>query len=174
MAILARTELLRLIHKGEIKIQPFSEDQVGPASIDLTLGDEFRTFKKARSILHAKPNFKVPINDITEKHTISEGEYFLLLPQESVHGITREKITFSDNICGWIQGRSSFARIGLMVHITASFIQPGSNNRQVLEIFNVAPIPIALYPGTRICHIILEKSLGTGKYEGRYKTQETL
>jgi len=174
MVVLAKSELLKLIHQGKIKIEPFTEDQIGPASIDMTLGNEFRTFKKARSILQAKPDFELSNDEITEKHYVSDGEYFLLLPQESLHAITREKLTLPENICGWIQGRSSFARIGLMVHITASFIQPGSSNRQVLEIFNVAPIPIALYPGTRICHVILEKTEGIGKYEGKYRVQETL
>jgi dCTP deaminase len=82
-----------------------------------------------------------------------------------------EKITLPDNICAWIGGRSRFARIGLFVHITASFVQPGISNHQVLEMYNASPIPLAIYPGLRICQLVLEHTVGEGHYDGRFRHQ---
>ena len=95
----------------------------------------------------------------------------MLNPGQTAHGITIEKITLPDNICGWIEGRSSLGRLGLSVHITASFIQPGISNKQVLEMNNVGPIPLAIYPGIAVCQIILEETLGAAKYQGRFRHQ---
>ena len=72
---------------------------------------------------------------------------------------------------GRIEGRSRFARIGLMTHVTAGLVQPGSNNKQVLEISNMSPMPIALHPGTKICQIILEKIEGKANYTGKFQNQ---
>jgi len=108
---------------------------------------------------------------VTKVVCVKDGDYLLLMPGELVHGITVETIRLSEDLAGWIEGRSRFARIGLMVHVTAGLVQPSCNNKQVLEISNMSPMPIALYPGTRICQIILEKVEGTAKYEGRFKDQ---
>ena len=93
------------------------------------------------------------------------------MPGELVHGITKEKVALSEDLVGWIEGRSRFARVGLMIHVTAGLVQPGCDNKQVLEISNMSPMPIALNPGTRICQIILEKIEGRARYKGRFKDQ---
>lgn len=81
----------------------------------------------------------------------------------------------SDHIlCDFAEGRSRFARLGLFVHITAGFMQPGINNRQVLEIYNASSYPLELVPGTRICQFIFMKMSGTAKYQGRFSHQEKL
>jgi dCTP deaminase len=72
------------------------------------------------------------------------------------------------------EGRSRFARLGLFVHITAGFMQPGINNRQVLEIYNASSYPLELVPGTRICQFIFMKMSGTATYQGRFSNQEKL
>jgi len=95
------------------------------------------------------------------------------MPGETVNAITVEKITLPDDICGWLEGRSSFARLGLMVHITASFMQPGISNRQVLEISNVAPIPLAIYPGVKICQFVFQKMIGKAVYKGKFAAQNS-
>ena len=87
--------------------------------------------------------------------------------------MTEENIKIADDICGWLEGRSRFARFGLMVHITASFIQPGVSNKQVLEMNNAGPMPIAIHPGIAICQIILEETVGTASYSGKFKSQST-
>ena len=120
-------------------------------------------------IFHAKE--KVDYKKITKIIRVKDADYFLLMPGELVHGITKERLKLPDNLAGWIEGRSCYARIGLMIHVTAGLVQPGSNNKQVLEISNMSPMPIALYPGTRICQIVLETVKGKAKYRGKFKNQ---
>lgn len=170
MTILSRDEILKLIRNGEIKIEPFDESQVGPGSIDLHLGNKFRVFKKTHGIFHVKDD--VDHKEITKLVEIKDGDYFLIMPGELVHGITKETIRLPENICGRIEGRSRFARIGLLTHLSSGFIQPGSENKVVLEIANLSPIPLALYPGVKICQVVLEEVKGKAKYKGRYHLQE--
>ncbi len=168
MSILTRDEILKAIQAGEIGISPFTEDMVGPGSVDLHMGDEFRVFKKMHTIYHVTNDSD--FSDITA--LVKVEDYFVLMPGETVLGITRERIRLADNICGWLEGRSRFARLGLMVHITAGFMQPGIDNHQVLEISNVSSIPLALHPGTRICQFIFQRTLGSAHYQGRFSKQE--
>lgn len=169
MSVLTRNELLKAIGEDRIRIEPFSEDMVGPGSVDLSLSDEFRIFKKLRKA--------VAVDDSIEVEKITRLVYrdsFTLLPGETILGITSERIRLAPNLCGWIQGRSRFARVGLLVHMTASFIQPGIDNRQVLEISNMAPFPLILKPGTRICQVVFQTTMGEAVYEGKHKRQEKL
>lgn len=168
MSILTKDEIIKEIRSGNIVIEPFSEDQVGPGSVDLHLGNEFRIFKKLHEIYHVTDDSN--FNEVTE--LISVNSYFVLMPGESVLGITRERIKLPPYLSGWLEGRSRFARLGLMVHITASFMHPGINNHQVLELSNVSPMPLALHPGTRICQFIFEKTLGQAVYKGIFADQD--
>lgn len=167
--ILTKDEILKEIKKGRIKIKPFSKDQIGPASIDLSLGNEFRVFKQWKTAPVAED---VDYKKFTKLIKVDKSR--TLGPEEFILGLTKEKITLPENICGWLTGRSRFARLGLSIHITASFIQPGISNKQVLEIKNVSKMPLILYPGTRICQIILMKTAGKSKYKGRFAKQENL
>jgi dCTP deaminase len=170
MGVLTREEILKEIREGTIEVEPFAKDQVGPGSIDLRLGNEFRVFKKLRNALVVKD--QLSLEDLTERVVVKES--FTLMPGETVLGITQEKIKLPGNICGWLEGRSRFARIGLVIHMTASFVQPGINNRQVLEIGNLAPFPLVLKPGVRICQIILERTEGAASYQGKFMRQNKL
>ena len=167
--VLSKDEILRNIKEGKIALTPFKIDNVGPTSIDLTLGNKFRVFRKVRKIFHITEDLN--FEEVTKVIIVKNGNYLLLMPGELVHGITKEKIRLSEDLAGWIEGRSRFARIGLMIHVTAGLVQPCCNNKQVLEISNMSPMPIALYPGTKICQIILERIEGNAKYEGRFKDQ---
>lgn len=167
MSVLTHDEILRLIHQGAIKIEPFCEDQVGPASVDLHLDNKFRVF---RALPHIHPVTEdASYEDVTE--LVEVDDHLLLLPGQAVHGITLEKITLPDNLCGRLEGRSRFARVGLMVHMTAGFMQPGIDNKQVLEMINVGPVPLAIYPGTAICQFIFEECKGRAHYRGRFENQ---
>lgn len=168
MAILTRDMILDAVRTGAIAIEPFTEDQVGPGSVDLTLGSEFRTFKKLHDIFPVRDD--INYESITECVTVEDC--FVVMPGETVLGITRERIHLPPTLCGWLEGRSRFSRLGLMVQ-SASFIQPGINNRQVLEITNVSSMPLALYPGTRICQFIFEETKGAATYAGTFKDQIT-
>jgi dCTP deaminase len=168
MTVLTHDAILKEIKKGNIKISPFDESQVGPGSIDLHLGDEFRMFKNVRKIVHV--NDKIEPTDYTK--VVKVKDYLLLKPGEAVMGITKEKITLAPDLCGWFEGRSRFARIGLLVHISASFIQPGISNRQVLEMSNMSHMTLAIYPGTALCQMVIERAEGKATYKGRYSDQK--
>lgn len=169
MSILARDEILKAIQSGRISISPFDESKVGPGSVDLHLGDDFRIFKKVHDI--------VDVDDMVNYEMVTElihaPEGIVLMPGETILGITKEVIKLAPNICGWLEGRSRFARLGLLVHISASFMQPGINNQQVLEMTNFSPMPLRIHPGTAICQFIFQKTLGEAKYEGRFKNQRS-
>ncbi|MEW6284487.1 MAG: dCTP deaminase [Candidatus Eremiobacterota bacterium] len=165
--ILTRDEILKEVEKGALKIDPFDPALVGPGSVDLHLGDKFRTFKKLHTIYHVTNDSD--FEEITELVTVTD--YFVLMPQETVLAVTRERITLPPYLCGWLEGRSRFARLGLMVHITAGFMQPGLNNRQVLEISNVSSVPLALHPGTRLAQFIFQRTEGEAMYQGRFANQ---
>jgi dCTP deaminase len=164
--ILTKSEILKRIKRGKIKIEPFEENSVGPASIDLTLNNQLRVFNKKSSLIDENADYK----SISKVIDISRG--YVLKPGELVLGITKEKITLPENICGWLNSRSRFARIGLMSHITAPFIAPGVSNSQVLEIFNSSKNKIKLIPGTKICQLVLQECKGKAKYLGKFREQE--
>ncbi|MBU1201477.1 MAG: dCTP deaminase [Nanoarchaeota archaeon] len=165
MTILTKDKLKKEIKKGNIKIEPYNEENVGPASIDLTLDNKFRTYDEKGTII-------VDENTDFEKHTkLVETDEIKLKPGGFILGITKEKITLPNDMCGWLQGRSRFARLGLSVHITASFLQPGISNKQVLEIFNANSKTIVLKSGTKICQLIIQKTKGRSKYDGKFKDQ---
>jgi len=165
--ILTRNEIFKEIQKKRIKVEPFDKNDIGPASIDLCLGNELRVFQKKNKIIVL--NNHLDYFDVTQK--ISLGKGYVLKPGELVMGITKEKITLPEDICGWLQSRSRFARFGLMSHITAPFVSPGVSNHQVLEIYNASPRKLKLIPGLKICHLILERCHGKSKYEGRFSNQ---
>ena len=93
------------------------------------------------------------------------------MPGETILGITKEKITLPQNMCGWLEGRSRYARLGLMVHISASFMQPGLSNRQVLEMTNMSSVALRLHAGTKICQFIFQETIGMAEYKGRFSEQ---
>jgi len=169
MSILTRDEILTAAHRGEINISPFDESKVGPGSVDLHLGDDFRIFKKVHDIIDVDDSVNYEL--VTELIHAPEG--IVLMPGETILGITREVIKLAPNICGWLEGRSRFARLGLLVHISASFMQPGINNQQVLEMTNFSPMPLRIHPGTAICQFIFQRTIGQAKYEGRFRNQRS-
>ncbi len=169
MAILTHDEIIRRVRAGEIGIEPFDARFVGPASVDLHLANQFRVFKRVRDIFHVDES--AAYESVTEVVEVGDDDYFVLMPGETVHGLTRERIRLPDSLCGWLQGRSRFARLGLMVHITAAFLQPGIDNHQALEINNAGPMPLGLRPGIAACQIIFEECIGSAVYTGRYRGQ---
>ncbi len=164
--ILTKDKILKMVKKGKVRIEPFSEDAVGPASIDLTLGKEFRVFdnKKAPVFVEEKTDYKKLTKVVNGPITLNPGDF--------VHGITEEKVTLPGDICGLLTGRSRFARLGILVHATASFIQPGVSNHQILEIKNVSPRALVLTPGLKICQLSLMKCKGRAVYSGKWVDQE--
>lgn len=167
MAILSKSEIIKQVKSGNVSISGFNESFVGAGSVDFHLGREFRVFRQAKELFHV--NEDMDVGKVTK--LIKIDDYLTLLPGQSVHGITKERLTLPANLCGWIQGKSSLARIGLLVHITANFIHPGTDSKIVLEMTNAGPMPLAIHPGIAICQIILEETKGEATYEGKYSKQ---
>ncbi len=170
MPVLTRDVLLREMNAGRLRIEPCSPDQVGPASIDLTLGDEIRII-----VPGVRP---IAIREETDyrDHTRVESlrEPFVLAPGDTIHGITRERVSLAADLCGFLEGRSQFARLGLMIHVTSAFVQPGVSNRQVLEMSNVSGHPLEIHAGVRICQLVVMRAEGEARYRGRFADQERL
>ena len=167
--ILTHDVIVREIEEGHIVIEPFSFDQIGPASIDLHLGTEIRVMDGPDVIA---------VTDATDYRSVTEVRQldapYVLQPGETIHGITRERIHLPGDIGGWLEGRSRFARLGLMIHVTAGFVAPGVHNRQVLEMSNVAGRPLEIHAGTRLCQLVLQRTEGQAIYQGRFAHQERL
>ena len=168
--ILAREMLLKEIETGGIAIEPYDPSLVGPASIDLRLGRTFRTFRAARRVVRVDNTSDY--RDYSEKVVLGEGETMMLMPQQTVLGLTIERVRLASDLCGWLEGRSRFARIGLLVHISAGFMQPGLQNHQVLELTNFGPNPLELVPGTPICQFIFQRTEGRATYSGTFANQD--
>jgi dCTP deaminase len=173
MSILGRSEILGEIGAGNIVIEPFDRDLVGPASVDLHLSNAFRVFVRLpRSV---KVTDDVDFRSATKGLWVEDGEVLTLAPGETVLGMTRERIRLADHLCGWLEGRSRYARLGLLVHISASFMQPGIANHQVLEMSNFGPIALEVQPGVAVCQFVFQRIAGTGHYAGVFcdQTPET-
>ncbi len=170
MAVLTTSEILKLIDKKKLIIKPFKRTQVGAGSIDLHLGDTFRVFKKYHGMFRVDDN--ADYRDITEVVKVKKGDSLIVEPGELVHGITVEDISLTKGLSARIEGRSRFARIGLLTHLSSGFMQPGTHGKVVLEIANLSPINLAIYPGTTICQIVIEETKGEGLYKGRFYKQD--
>jgi dCTP deaminase len=170
MGVLTRDVLRAEIAAGLIGIEPLAEDQIGPASIDLTLGDEIRTLSPTAAAIPIRDD--TDFRDHTTRRTLREP--YILEPGETIHGITREIVRLAPSLCGFLEGRSRFARLGLMIHVTSAFVQPGVENRQVLEMSNVAGHPLEIHAGVRVCQLVVLRTEGEAQYRGRFWSQETI
>lgn len=169
MSILGRDAILEEIRRGNIKIDPYDAQMVGPASIDLHLSHSFRVFVHLPTELHLTDD--MDFKAATKGLRVDNGHSLIMQPGQTVLGITEERVTLGPGLSGWLEGRSRFARVGLLVHISASFMQPGISNHQVLEISNFGPIPLRIIPGTPICQFIFQRCEGAGVYHGVFAGQ---
>ena len=170
MAVLTRDVIHAEMRSGRIVIDPFEADQLGAASIDLTLGDEIRVIEDGGA--------PIDITDDTDyrDHTAvrSLAEPYVLAPGATIHGITRERVSLPPDICGFLEGRSRFARLGLLIHVTSAMVQPGVSNRQVLEMGNISGHPLRIHAGVRVCQLVLMRTEGEAVYTGRFSDQEAV
>jgi len=167
--ILTKDIILKEIEANNLKITPFNMDNLGPASYDLTLASEFRVFRDFDANVECRIDDSADYKKNSKLLNVESG--LVIMPGELVLGISVEELHLPENICAWIQGRSTFARLGLAVHITASFVQPGVKNRQVFEIFNTNTMPLTLIPGIRIGQLIFERCEGAAFYTGKFNKQ---
>ena len=140
----------RLIDEGRIKIEPWDPAMVQPASVDLRLGTSFRVFHNHRA---AAIDLNDPPRDLTEHVEIAGEQPFVIHPGEFVLGRTQEQVEIPDDIVARIEGKSSLGRLGLIVHATAGFVDPGFTGTLTLEITNLTRVPIKLYAGKPIAQL---------------------
>ncbi|MGB9680776.1 MAG: dCTP deaminase [Minisyncoccia bacterium] len=138
-------------------MKPFPDfsTQLGPASLDIRLGQEFRIFNSNKKPF-IDPKDPESFLGLTKLVKIKEGEKFILHPREFVLGVTYEEIHLPADIGARIEGRSSWGRLGLIIHSTAGYIDPGFKGKLTLEISNIGNIPIVLYSKIKICQLAFE------------------
>lgn len=160
--VLGKEEILKEVKKGNLKIEPFNSNDIKGSSIDLTLDNKFKIFYK-----------DINGEDYRKYSKLISKNEIILEPGDFILGITKEKITLK-NLCGWLQGRSTYARLGLGIHVTANFIHPGVSNKQVLEIKNLNNYKIKIKAGMKICQLIIERVEGKYVLESKFKKQVSL
>jgi dCTP deaminase len=148
--ILSDRSIREELAAGRIVIEPFDETCLQPASVDLRCDRYFRVFRNHTSRVI---DVKVDQRDLTELVEIGEGEAFILHPGEFVLGSTSERVALPDDLTARVEGKSSLGRLGLLIHSTAGFVDPGFDGRITLELSNVANLPITIYPGMKIGQI---------------------
>jgi len=146
--ILSDRDILAKIKQGEIKISPFEPKNVQPSTIDLRLSNQVRVFD----------NWRLGIIDVREKTDLSKVvkigvKGFIVHPDEFILGSTVEKIKLPDDIAAKLEGRSSLGRLGLIVHATAGYVDPGFSGWLTFEISNISRLPIKLYAGMKVAQI---------------------
>lgn len=149
--LLSDTDIRAHIEAGHIDVNPYSPEHVQPASLDVCLGSQFLQVRTDGPSC-IDPSQDQNLARLTE---VARGEPFVLFPGEFVLGSTEEIITLPATIAGRLEGRSSLGRLGLLVHSTAGFIDPGFTGTITLELSNATPLPIRLWPGMRIGQLCL-------------------
>lgn len=145
--LLADGDIRTALAEGAIAIDPYDPTLVQPASIDVRLDRVFRVFNQGHGRSHIDPAHR---QDGLTTLVRAGAEGFMLHPGSFVLGSTVERIRFGDALAGRLEGKSSLGRLGLVVHATAGFLDPGFNGRVTLELSNVAPLPIRLHVGMLI------------------------
>ncbi len=138
------------IDGGSIVIDPFEPSYVQPSSVDLRVGNGFRVFVNHR---YSEIDPRSPQSDLTSLIEVEDGAPFMLHPGEFVLGSTYERVKLPEDVVARLEGKSSLGRLGLLIHSTAGFIDPGFEGHITLELSNVATLPIAIYPEMRIGQI---------------------
>lgn len=181
---LSDSHIIEYLNSGKIVISPRpSDEMVSGITVDLTLGNKFRVFQD-----HAAPYIdlsgpkaeteKALESIMSDEIVIGEDQAFFLHPGELALAITHESITLPDDLVGWLDGRSSLARLGLMVHVTAHRIDPGWSGNIVLEFYNSGKLPLALKPQMKIGALSFETMTSpaakpyTSRVDAKYKNQD--
>ena len=150
MSVLSDRDIRASIEAGQVVIRPYDPADLQPSSVDLHLDHSFRVFRNNRypfiDVRQKQP-------DLTELLTVSADEPFILHPGEFVLGQTLEWVELPNDLVARLEGKSSLGRLGLLIHSTAGYVDPGWKGNLTLELSNVANLPIALYFGMKIGQI---------------------
>jgi dCTP deaminase len=152
--ILSDGEIKEKVAQGKIIIEPFDESCLQPASYDLHLGNQFKIYKShCAEIIDTRK----PVDGMMENVDLEGRDYFVLHPGSFALALIEEKTGVDSKHVGRLEGKSSLARMGLLIHTTAGFLDPGNCLKLTLELHNVSPLPIKLYPGMKIAQIAFEE-----------------
>jgi len=155
--VLSDIDIRRYLDEGKIKISPpLPPEQFGSCSVDFRLGNEFSVFEHSRNAYIDLREARA-IQDLMRTITVANDEPFILQPREFALAITEEILELDDDVLGRLEGRSSLGRIGIIVHGTAGLFDPGWTGKATLELSNLGRMPVALYPGMRICSFTFEQ-----------------
>lgn len=172
--ILSDRDLKEYLKSGKLVVEDLEDDRIQAGWLDLSLGNHFRIFKTT-----SQPYIDVKDpTDHTEKLTVPDDAPFIIHPGEFVLGQVKEKIKIPAELAAYVDGRSSLGRIGIVVHVTSGFVDPGFEGRLVLEMTNVGKMPVALHPGMRICKLVLFKMTSAAevpysfKKDAKYRDQQ--
>jgi dCTP deaminase len=174
--VLSDRTIRRLIDEGAIGIDPFDPMLMQPSSLDVRVDRLFRVFRNSR---YPYIDVKQAQDDLTELVGVEGDEAFILHPGEFVLGSTLERVTLPDDLVARLEGKSSLGRLGLLIHSTAGFIDPGWDGHVTLELSNVANLPITIYPGMKIGQLSFvqlsepaETPYGAGELGSKYQGQQ--
>lgn len=148
--LLSDRDIRARVDMGDIELDPFTPEMIQPASIDVRLDRFFRVFND-RQYTYVDPAENQ--GELTEQFSVAQGEPWILHPGEFVLGSTLERVHISSQIAARLEGKSSLGRLGILTHSTAGFIDPGFNGYITLELSNVSPLPVKLWPGMKIGQI---------------------
>ncbi|KKP43033.1 MAG: Deoxycytidine triphosphate deaminase [Parcubacteria group bacterium GW2011_GWA2_33_14] len=140
--ILSDKDIKKSIKEGRITIDPLFPKSIQPASIDLHLGADFLVFRTHRGVCIDPKN---PMEDLMDKVIIDNKKQFIIHPGEFALGMTYEIIGVANDMVGRLEGKSSIGRMGLIIHATAGYLDPGNRLKMTLELHNVSTLPIKLY-----------------------------
>jgi len=181
---LCDSDIEAFLDDGRLVISPRPpQERINGATVDVRLGNQFRVFQGHNA---AFIDLSGPKDEVTaaldlvmsDEIRLPEGGAFYLHPAELALAVTLETVTLPDNLVGWLDGRSSLARLGLMVHVTAHRIDPGWQGRIVLEFYNSGKLPLALRPGMLIGALSFEPLSGHAarpynrREDAKYRNQQ--
>src|SRR5438094_9853553 len=148
--VLSDRTIARLLAEGRIEIDPYDDRLLQPSSVDVRVDKYFRVFHNNR---YPFIDVREQQEDLTELVEVDDDRPFMLHPGEFVLGSTLERMHLPDDLVARLDGKSSLGRLGLLIHSTAGFIDPGWDGHVTLELSNVANLPITIYHGMKIGQI---------------------
>jgi dCTP deaminase len=175
VSVLSDRSIKKALAAGRLGIEPLDEQAIQPASVDLRLDYVFRVFRTT-----SRPYVDVAqdVDDLTELVEISPEEPFVIHPGSFCLGSTLETVTIPNDIVARVDGKSSLGRLGLLVHATAGYVDPGWTGKLTLELSNQSQMPIALYYGMRIAQIsfielttAVDRPYGSAELGSKYQGQ---
>ncbi len=173
--ILSDRDIKKEIECRNIVLKPFDPECVQPSSVDVHLDNRFLVFVNTH---HSLIDVKKDMSGLNREVVIDDDNPLILHPSEFILGSTMEHRTLPNNIAARIEGKSSLGRLGLLIHSTAGYVDPGWSGNLTLELSNVSKLPIALYPGMKIGQISftrmtseVENPYGSARLGSKYQGQ---